>query len=717
MTGSMTISAWINSSALPADDAAIVSKREAGSVGFQLDTTIDRGPRTIGFKLTTSTGGTMYRYGATAMATNTWYHVAGVYDATARTMNVYLNGQLDNGVLVGTVSASQMNSSQNVNIGRRPGYPGASEFLGAVDEVRIYNRVLSPSEIQTDMADGNAPPTDSVAPTVSLTAPSSGATVSGSSVTVSAAASDNVGVAGVLFTLDGNPLGAEDTQAPYSIVWNTNQATNSSHVLRAIARDAAGNQGTSSAVSVTVSNAGPPTSYSVPEGGVQTWSINGSTSVQSGSLEITPSGGGTAPAGAAMIGYRVGGVLVTETGVSVSGEILSGRVYVNIGGSRTTKIVMENQNNWVTSVNYSFIDTNGIIVASGATNLATNSRTLASLNQAPFNGPDPFHGTFTFTASTPIFVAAIRELTNELGEPVLATLPVIPSGGLAGEVQTLPHVVAGNGYLTEIVLLNPGGSTLTGTAQFFSSDTSSTAPPLAVNVDGVVASSFSYQIPPRGLVRKIVGDPNAMTLQVGSARITPSGSLNSPWVLEILDLRQHEVTVSETAFSAVPPGTALRMYVESSGGFGSLASARTGVALANPSATATTVTMQIFGSDGTSAGTASVVLPGNGHLSRFIQALFPSLPLEFKGVMRLSANAPFSALSVRTRYNERGDFLFAMAPISNEATPTLPGSSAAIPYLALGGGYSTDLVLYDTAAGTTNGSLAPILSTDNLLPR
>ena len=49
----------------------------------------------------------------------------------------------------------------------------------------------------------------------SLTAPAGGATVSGT-VTVTANASDNVGVAGVQFKLDGANLGAEDTTSPYS---------------------------------------------------------------------------------------------------------------------------------------------------------------------------------------------------------------------------------------------------------------------------------------------------------------------------------------------------------------------------------------------------------------------------------------------------------------------------------------------------------------------
>ena len=55
---------------------------------------------------------------------------------------------------------------------------------------------------------------------VALSAPSGGATVSGIT-TVSATASDNIGVVGVQFRLDGAALGAEDLTAPYSLSWNT----------------------------------------------------------------------------------------------------------------------------------------------------------------------------------------------------------------------------------------------------------------------------------------------------------------------------------------------------------------------------------------------------------------------------------------------------------------------------------------------------------------
>ena len=104
-----------------------------------------------------------------------------------------------------------------------------------------------------------APAPDTTLPAVSLSAPAGGATVS-STVNITANASDNVGVTGVQFKLDGVNLGAEDTAAPYSVSWNTTTASNGTHTLTAVARDAAGNSSTSAAVTVTVSNVSTPPS-------------------------------------------------------------------------------------------------------------------------------------------------------------------------------------------------------------------------------------------------------------------------------------------------------------------------------------------------------------------------------------------------------------------------------------------------------------------------
>src|SRR5947199_148816 len=98
-----------------------------------------------------------------------------------------------------------------------------------------------------------AAPPDIVPPSVSITAPANGASVVGTTVVVSATASDNVGVVGVQFKLDGANLGAEDTASPYTFSWNTTTVSNGVHSLSAVARDAAGNQTTSATVSVSAS--------------------------------------------------------------------------------------------------------------------------------------------------------------------------------------------------------------------------------------------------------------------------------------------------------------------------------------------------------------------------------------------------------------------------------------------------------------------------------
>ncbi|HEX5430313.1 MAG TPA: Ig-like domain-containing protein [Patescibacteria group bacterium] len=128
---------------------------------------------------------------------------------------------------------------------------------------------------------------DTTPPTVSITAPSAG-TVSGT-ITVSANASDNVGVAGVQFKLDGSNLSSEDTSSPYSISWNTTTASEGAHSLTATARDAAGNTKTSNAVSVTTSNNTLPNgnldSIDV-SGNVLGWSFDPDTSSSSNQVQI-----------------------------------------------------------------------------------------------------------------------------------------------------------------------------------------------------------------------------------------------------------------------------------------------------------------------------------------------------------------------------------------------------------------------------------------------
>ncbi len=282
-----------------------------------------------------------------ALPNGTWSHLAMTYDGT--NMRLYVNG-----TLVSTrIAAKPTVNGLKLMIGA---YKTSNFYEGLIDEVRIYNRALSTSEIGADMntavvssgpsdstppsAPGNlsatgslgkvtlgweasndnvgvsgyevyrsttagftpaagnriATPTtpgyvdtiapgtyyyrvkatdaagnlsvssaeatgisaaDTTPPSVSLTAPTA-STVSGT-VALKATASDNVGVSGVQFLIDGSPFGAEDTSAPYEVQWPSTAVANGTHKVAARARDAVGNTTTSVEVTVTVSNTAAPT--------------------------------------------------------------------------------------------------------------------------------------------------------------------------------------------------------------------------------------------------------------------------------------------------------------------------------------------------------------------------------------------------------------------------------------------------------------------------
>jgi hypothetical protein len=125
---------------------------------------------------------------------------------------------------------------------------------GTAYHYRVHSKNSSGVEsISGDSVFSTNSTTDTTPPTVSITAPAANATVSGT-VTVSATASDNVGVTSVQFLLDGANLGSALATAPYSLSWDTTTASNGTHALSAQASDAAGNVGTATSVSVTVSN-------------------------------------------------------------------------------------------------------------------------------------------------------------------------------------------------------------------------------------------------------------------------------------------------------------------------------------------------------------------------------------------------------------------------------------------------------------------------------
>lgn len=86
-----------------------------------------------------------------------------------------------------------------------------------------------------------APAGDSQAPVATLTAPAAFAAILAGTLSLSATATDNVGVVSVEFQVDGVAVGTPDTSAPYGATVDSTLYASGQHIVRARARDAAGN--------------------------------------------------------------------------------------------------------------------------------------------------------------------------------------------------------------------------------------------------------------------------------------------------------------------------------------------------------------------------------------------------------------------------------------------------------------------------------------------
>jgi glucose/arabinose dehydrogenase/chitodextrinase len=140
LTSGMTLEAWVRPSSVTSAWRDILYK---GNDNYYLMATTDRSNRPcLGGIFGTSTYGEVF--GTAALTANTWAHIAGTYDGI--TERLYINGvQVASRAQTGNL----LTSANPLTIGSDPIY--GQYFSGLIDDVRVYNRALTVTEIQTDM--------------------------------------------------------------------------------------------------------------------------------------------------------------------------------------------------------------------------------------------------------------------------------------------------------------------------------------------------------------------------------------------------------------------------------------------------------------------------------------------------------------------------------------------------------------------------------------
>lgn len=141
--GALTVSCWVKVPGTPASTQMIVSKRgEANDRCFYLHV---RSSTTVFFGVYDSGDGESLAQKTNALVPGTWNHIVGVYDGA----NVRVYADTIPGADVVQTGVTDA-STQELAIGADKGDVGGDNWLGQIDNVKIWNRALSASEVALD---------------------------------------------------------------------------------------------------------------------------------------------------------------------------------------------------------------------------------------------------------------------------------------------------------------------------------------------------------------------------------------------------------------------------------------------------------------------------------------------------------------------------------------------------------------------------------------
>jgi hypothetical protein len=188
-----------------------------------------------------------------------WHHLAATYDGTKLT--AYFDGDP---VATRTATSAQLGSSNTWRIGAYDA-DGLHSFKGLVDDVRIYDRPLSRSEIEAQMDGAPLDPADTGPPTAPTDLTASGRTIGSISLQWTAA-TDDIGVKDY-FVYSGSTKIATVTGTQATV---TGLLCGQSYDLGVLAQDAAGHRSAKTTITTPTADCPPRTglvaAYSFDDG-------------------------------------------------------------------------------------------------------------------------------------------------------------------------------------------------------------------------------------------------------------------------------------------------------------------------------------------------------------------------------------------------------------------------------------------------------------------
>ena len=257
-------------------------------------------------------------------------------------------------------------------------------------------------------------------------------------------------------------------------------------------------------------------------------------------------------------------------------------------------------------------------------------------------------------SGTPLAIAGLFNFSvgfrDSAGAPGSGTMQLAilspASTGTPARIGGMAQIASGGGWKTAITLINPSSAAVTGQVNFYGNNGNPLTLPISFpqfDLSSSTASQTFTLTPNESLVIQTGGIGG--TINVGWTDVQATGPLvgYSIFAVSVPGAPDSEGTVPlDNAISS-----SLSLPYDNTNGY------RTGLALANQSSSAASITATLFDQNGAQVGSTPVSLPPFGHTALFLDQLFEPSQNQL-GLVRFQGTGPITGVGLR--FSPSGSF-------------------------------------------------------------
>ncbi|UCF35553.1 MAG: hypothetical protein JSU96_12000 [Acidobacteriota bacterium] len=406
--------------------------------------------------------------------------------------------------------------------------------------------------------------------------------------------------------------------------------------------------------------------------------------------------GSSAPHSTALFQFRNSSqVLVWEAAVSAASPTDSGWILVDDQGGGRTGLALVNVSAQAQSVVLTLRDQQGTTLADRTVGLAAGQHLALFVAELFPNLTWDRLGSLEFRVTDgneAVAAVTLRENRNWQDEAIYATLPVIEQKTpLDSESLYLPQIGSGSGLGTDVLLFNSSSATSRGTLRFYAA----AGNPLSFWIDGRLQSEVKIEL--KGFACTKIALQVQGGVASGYAMLTADSGEHRFSGVALYRYEREGRPVSEAGVPLVKSSQWMSTLIDQGEG-------RVAIALANSTPQTSGITLSLLDREGVEVGATVIDLVPHGHLARFVDELFPGLPIGFTGSLDMQSDRAFSGVSLKLTRNTRSDSILTTLPFEAPGLQQA-GEQLIYPQIGFGSGFSTRFYYLGNGAVLENGGM------------